>query len=142
MMHLPPHARRNARRPSRALAAFCALVLLAGNAFAAMGLCVAKTPAVPSAPAALVAGQAPCPQHFAGDGDDAASPHRTVPAHCPQDEPSAKVRSGDAPVAGFALVSALPRPLVACETGVWADGRDSDNSPPTPLYTRLSRLLL
>jgi hypothetical protein len=142
MMQLPHHARRNSRRPSRALTALCTLVLVAGNALAAMGLCVAKTPSVPTAPAALAASQAPCPQHFASDRDAAASPDRAAPTHCPQDDPSAKVRSGDAPVAGFALVSALPRPLVACETGAGSADGDSNNSPPTPLYTRLSRLLL
>ena len=142
VMNLPTHRdRRNARRPTRAVAGLCALVLVAGNVLAAMGVCIAKSPAAPVAAPALAVDQTPCPQHLA-DGHETISTDPVAPTHCPQDDPGAQVRAGDVPVAGVALISTLPRPLVACETGSWRGIRSADDSPPTPLYTRLSRLLL
>ena len=139
MKHPTRSVRQYARRPARAVAALCALVLVAGNALAAMGVCIAKAP---PAPAVLVHDQTPCPQHLAQDGLKSVSTDPAAPTHCPQDDPGAQVRAGDAPVDGVALISALPRPPVAGETGSWRGIRSTNNSPPTPLYTRLSRLLL
>jgi hypothetical protein len=107
-----------------------------------MGVCIAKVPAMPAAPAALAADQAPCPQHLAGDVLVTVSTDPAAPTHCPQDDPGAQVRAGDAPVAGVALIASLPRTPVLCESGSLRGFRSADDSSPTPLYTRLSRLLL
>jgi hypothetical protein len=142
MKHATRSARRNARRPARAVAALCALLLVACNAFAAMGVCIAKVPAVAVALASSDADQAPCAQHAADDRLETLTGDPATPTHCPQDDPGAQVRVGDTPVAGVALISSLPRSPVVRETGSSRGIRSADDSPPTPLYARLSRLLL
>lgn len=124
------------------MATLCALVLVAGNALAAMGVCIAKAHAAPVAASELVADQAPCPRHAEDTGLVTVSSDHAARTHCPKDDPGAQVRVGDTPIAGVALISSLPRSPVACETGLSRDLRSADDSPPTPLYTRLSRLLL
>ncbi len=126
----------------RGVTALCALVMVASNALAAMGLCVAKTPTAPAASSVEVSDQAPCPQHV----DDAGSVPSGEPAavkHCPQDDPGVQVRMGDLPAA--ALMPAIDNPLrvVVPDPAATLRGNPaSDDSSPTPLYARLSRLLL
>jgi hypothetical protein len=130
---------RRSRRCLRGLAALAALMLVASNALAAMGLCVAKTPVqAPAATEQLVA-MTPCGHPVVDDVPVA--PQTAGPTHCPQDDPGAQVRGGEAagdlslaaPPAFFGVVHIAEASPVALRV---------DTSPPTPLYARLARLRL
>lgn len=138
--HLQPQ--RRARRSIRAVALLCALVLVSGHALAAMGLCIAKAPAAPAASSVTAAEQAPCPQHV--DGDDAGVlPDQSLASpHCPQDDPGAQVRAGDVPAAVLPLAALQLRVVVEHATVALRGDATTNDSPSTPLYARLSRLLL
>lgn len=135
-------SRRAAQRSTRGVAAFVALMLVASNALATMGLCIVKAP-VAAAPIAVVVNsdEAPCPGHAALTADNLQQPQTVVAAHCTQDDPGAQARAGDAPPAALdalpvfqRLTSAFTPPSVAFDR--------HDESPPAPLYARWSRLLL
>lgn len=126
----------------RGMAAVCALVLVTSNALAAMGLCIAKTPTAPASIEASVADQAPCPQHVADAGTGVLPDQPSASLHCPQDDPGAQARAGDVPAADLTLAAAPVRASLA-QTQVTLRGDATvDDSPPKPLYARLSRLLL
>jgi hypothetical protein len=142
MLH-SPLARLRSRRVARGLAALTVLMLVASNALAAAGLCLAKTPlpqVVTVATATAAAEHAPCPYHAA---DEAPLPdHPAVPsAHCPQDEPAAQVRA-DTPAADLAVIAVAPLPAPLPAARDLQPRASVDESPPTPLYSRLSRRLL
>lgn len=130
------------RRSVRAVAALCALMLVASNAIAAMGMCAAKAPAAPQPREAATAEPMPCPQHDADAGSGVLpDPHAAAP-HCPQDDPGAQARAGDVPAADAVLMSPPVRVASACPDDAQCRVASTDESPPTPLYARLSRLLL
>jgi len=124
------------------MAAVCALVLVTSNALAAMGLCIAKTPPAPAPIEASVADQAPCPQHVADAGTGVLPDQPSGSTHCPQEDPGVQARAGDLPAADLPLVAAPVRAPLAQTQVMPARRRDRNDSPPKPLYTRLSRLLL
>jgi hypothetical protein len=131
-----------ARRSVRALALLCALVLVSGQALAAMGLCIAKAPAAAAAVAAATAEQSPCPQHVADAASGALPEQPSASPHCPQDDPGAQVRAGDVPAADVPSITAQPRAPLAQASHAQRGAAAADETPPTPLYARLSRLLL
>lgn len=125
------------RHAKRVAAGALTLALVASNAFAAMGVCIAKAP-VPAASQSTVT-DAPCPQHLA----DAALPAGELRAtHCPQDDPGAQPRTADLPAGDWVAapsctrLDSTPRVIVAARAAYL------DYAPPEPLYARLSRLLL
>ena len=130
--------RASARRTVRGAAALFALVLVASNALAAMGMCVVKAPP----PVAVTqAAEAPCP-HDVDTAGAIASGEPTAAAHCPQDDPAAQTRTGDVPSACVVAVPAFLRFSVPTGSGTQCAAVAASSSPPTPLYARLSRLLL
>jgi len=132
--------RHPASRTARGIAALCVLLMVASNALAAMGLCIAKAPV--TAPISLAASdEAPCAQHINEGTRTSGEPLAQL--HCPQDDPGAQLRGGDIP--GAALLGAIASPLriVIADSARLAHVTGGyDASPPTPLYSRLSRLLL
>jgi hypothetical protein len=141
MLNPPSHSQRNrtsVRRTARGAAALFALVLVASNALAAMGMCVVKSP-----PPAVVtqATEAPCP-HDVDTVGAIPSGEPAAAAHCPQDDPAAQTRAGDVPSACVVAVPVFLRISVATGSGTQCAAVAADTSPPTPLYARLSRLLL
>ncbi len=127
----------HSRRAKRLAAGVLTLALVASNAFAAMGVCIAKAP-VPAASQSM-ATDAPCPQHVA----DAAQPSGELRAtHCPQDDPGAQPRAADLPAGDWVAAPSCARPGIAPRVIVAARAAHPDNAPPEPLYARLSRLLL
>jgi len=121
-------------RSPRAVRLVCgalALMLVASNTLAAMGICIAKAPAV------VTTADAPCPQH---DGDS--QPASPPAAHCPQDDPGVQSRSADLPAAHFDAVPAFGSTLVLRRAPSAASATATGHVPPEPLYARLSRLLL
>jgi hypothetical protein len=126
----------------RGVAAVCALVLVAGNALAAMGLCVAKTPTAPASIEASVADAAPCPQHVADAGSGVLPDLPAASTHCPQEDPGVQARAGDVPAADLPLVAAPVRAPLAQAQGMLRGDATANDLPPEPLYARLSRLLL
>jgi hypothetical protein len=141
MLTPPLRSQRNrtsARRTARGAAALFALVLVASNALAAMGLCVVKAPP----PAAVTqAAEVPCP-HDVDTAGVIPSGEPAAAAHCPQDDPAAQTRAGDVPSACVVAVPVFLRFSVATDSGTQRAAIAADSSPPTPLYARLSRLLL
>lgn len=134
---------RRARRVVRGLAALTALMLVASNAVAAMGLCAAKAPApLPTVLTSQVQAQvseAPCPFHHQVEPDSAPVPQA---AHCPQDDPGAQARGGETAAADLLLASP-PAVTLAPAAAVKRRRADSVNTaPPPPLYARLARLRL
>jgi hypothetical protein len=126
----------------RRVAALCALVMVASNALAAMGLCVAKTRTVAPVSAGEATEEALCPQHGT-DAGGALTGEPVATKHCPQDDPGAQVRSGDLPAA--TLMPAIDNRLritVPDPAAGLCSNSSPDDSPQTPLYERLSRLLL
>ena len=124
------------RRAKRVAAGVLTLALVASNACAAMGVCVAK--ASPAASQSMAA-DAPCPQHV----DAPALPAEELRAtHCPQEDPGAHPRAADLPAGDWvaappcARLDSAPRVIVAARAAYL------DYAPPEPLYSRLSRLLL
>lgn len=140
----PLHSSRRAGlRRTRGTAAFVALMLVASNALATMGLCIVKAPAA-AAPIAAVAeiDEAPCAGHAAVQAaDELAQPRSVVAAHCTQDDPGVQARAGDVPPAAFDAVPVFQRAVPCLAARSIASDRH-DASPPEPLYARLSRLLL
>ena len=130
--------RVSVRRTARGAAALFALVLVASNALAAMGLCAVKTP--PTA-AVTQAAEAACPHEADAAGVHPAS-EPAAASHCPQDDPAAQTRAGDVPSACVVAVPVFLRFSVATDSGTQRAAIAADSSPPTPLYARLSRLLL
>ena len=126
----------------RGMAAVCALVLVTSNALAAMGLCIAKTPTAPAPIEVSVADQAPCPQHVADAGTGVLSDQPSASTHCPQEDPGVQARAGDVPVADLPLVAAPVRAPLAQTHAMSRGDATANDSPPKPLYARLSRLLL
>ena len=137
--HVQPQ--RKARRSVRALALLCVLVLVSGHALAAMGLCIAKA-AAPAASAVSAAEHAPCPQHVEGADAGALPNQPSASPHCPQDDPSAQVRGGDAPAVGLPVTAVQLRVPPSPWGGELRGDTATNDSSPTPLYARLSRLLL
>lgn len=140
-MLFPVNRRHRTSRAARGIAFLCVLLMVASNALAAMGLCAAKTP-VASAVSLAVSDEAPCAQHV-DEGAARTSSEPSARIHCPQDDPGAQLRTGDIPAA--ALMAAIATPLRIAVV----DGGDRgcavgacDAAPATPLYARLSRLLL
>jgi hypothetical protein len=137
------HSQTRTRRSARGLAAALALALITGNALAAMGLCIAKVPGALAAVSAPAGEELPCPQHIADGSADSLTTNPPGAAHCPQDDPGAQARvGGDIPSADLLVVSVQPRAMLVLATCAGC-GEATDNDPPhTPLYARLSRLLL
>jgi hypothetical protein len=133
-----PRNRTSARRTARGAAALFALMLVASNALAAMGMCIVK--AQPPAAVMQVA-EAHCPHDVDAAG---AIPfdEPTAAAHCPQDDPAAQPRTGDVPPTYVVAVPVFLRISVPTDSGTQGADVTADESPPTPLYARLSRLLL
>jgi len=141
---------------ARGMAALFALMLVASNALAIMGLCIVKAPhpaqdaqafaALLMAPGGDTAGDAVepgCPEHAKAVAADApVQPPPAAAAHCTQDDPGAQVRANDVPPAALDAVPVFQR--VALAPAPVTDGpvRAADVSPAEPLYARLSRLLL
>ena len=139
------------RRPARGFAAVIALMMVAANVCAAMGLCIAKAgvgedgdiaPMAVVAPAAAATAEAPCPHH-----DGAAAPVSQVPdpalsAHCPQDDPGAQGRTADLPSPDLMLAAAAAHTVVLPDDVGTAAAAAFIELPPTPPYTRHARLLL
>lgn len=141
MLNLPSHSlrhRTSRRRTARGAAALFALVLVASNALAAMGLCIVKAPPPVAVTQAV---EAPCP-HEAGAGEAIPSGEPAAATHCPQDDPAAQTRAGDVPSACVVAVPVFLRMAIPIDSGTHGDAVAADTSPPTPLYARLSRLLL
>ena len=134
----PARNRMSVRRGAHGAAALFALVLVASNALAAMGQCIVKAPP----PAAVTqSAEAPCP-HEAGATEAIPSGEPAAAAHCPQDDPAAQTRPGDVPSACVAAVPVFLRMAVLVDSGTHGADVAAGESPPTPLYARLSRLLL
>ena len=137
MLTFAPTGRRF-RRVARALTAFCVLTMLGSNALAAMGLCLVKT--TPSAAAVTVA-DAPCLQHV--EEGNLRSSGETGAKHCPQDDPGAQLRAGDVPAASIMPAITNPLRIILGDSALAVlEPRAPQGAPPTPLYARLSRLLL
>ncbi len=112
--------------------------MLGSNALAAMGLCLVKT--IPSAAAVTVA-DAPCLQHV--EEGNLRSSGETGAKHCPQEDAGAQLRAGDVPAAAFMPAIAAPLRIVLGDpAAALLEARAPEDTPPTPLYARLSRLLL
>lgn|SRR5512134_2606462 len=140
MLKPPSRSQRNrvsVRRMARGAAALFALVLVASNALAAMGMCVVKAPS----PLAATAAEAPCPHDVDTDGA-MPSGEPAATSHCPQDDPAAQTRAGDVPSVCVVAVPVFLRFSVVPGSGTQPAAVAADTSPPTPLYARLSRLLL
>jgi len=124
----------------RGMAAVCALVLVTSNALAAMACALPRRPRART-DRGIGADQAPCPQHVADAGTGVLPDQPSGSTHCPQEDPAFRR------VPGICLRPTCPRggagPRAACaNAGHAARRRDANDSPPKPLYTRLSRLLL
>jgi hypothetical protein len=141
------------RRPARGLAAVIALMMVAANACAAMGLCIAKAGVntagdgvamTTSAPATLDMAEAPCPHHDAAAPASSASPapEPALSAHCPQDDPGAQGRTADLPSPDVVLAGALARAVTLPDAASSAAPAAFVELPPTPPYARHTRLLL
>jgi hypothetical protein len=127
----------HARRGKRIAAGVLTLAFVASNAFAAMGVCVAKAPV--RAALQPLAAEAPCPQHVVDASVPAGESGAT---HCPQDDPGAQPRTADLPVGDWIAAPAFTRLDVAPGLGFKMRAVERNESPPAPLYARLSRLLL
>jgi hypothetical protein len=132
--------RRRNSRTARGIAALCVLLMVASNALAAMGLCVVKAPA--AAPVTLAAAdEAPCVQHINEGARTSSEPSAQL--HCPQDDPGAQLRSGDIPAPALLVAVASPLRIAIADPASFARASGAhDAASPTPLYSRLSRLLL
>ncbi len=112
-------------------------MLLGSNALAAIGLCVAKAPQM----AATVADEAACAQHV--DEGNPRSSGEAGAKHCPQEDAGAQLRAGDLPAAAYMPALAAPLRIdVGDPAAALLEARALEDAPPTPLYARLSRLLL
>jgi hypothetical protein len=130
---------RRFRRVARTLTALCVLTMLGSNALAATGLCLIKTP--PASPAVTTANEAPCVLH--GEEGRTRSSHDAGARHCPQDDPGAQLRAGDVPAASIMPAITNPLRIILGDVAVvLLNPRALEDAPPTPLYARLSRLLL
>lgn len=127
----------HARRGRRVAAGVLTLALVASNAFAAMGVCVAKAPV--RAASQPLAAEAPCPQHVIDASVPAGESGST---HCPQDDPGAQPRTADLPGGDWIAAPAFTRLDVAPGVRFTMRAVARNESPPEPLYARLSRLLL
>jgi hypothetical protein len=155
------------RRPARGLAAVIALMMVASNACAAMGLCIAKSgAAAPAGVPELVVTRAtvgdargtdlaadavaahsasedlPCPQHGNAAAPASGTADPALGAHCPQEDPGAQGRTADLPALDLLLAGAVARPPALPAAVGHAAFAGFDDLPLTPLYTRLARLLL
>jgi hypothetical protein len=126
------------RRSARGVAALFAFMLIASNACAAMGLCIAKN--VEAAPAAVAPLDAPCPQHVDDGGSGPADP--ALAAHCPQDDPTPQGRLADLPVFDTVQIGEFVRIPPAAQAGTVAAPPPLGDVRATPLYARPGRLLL
>ncbi len=136
MLTLKPFG-SHTRRAKRVAAGVLALALVASNACAAMGVCIAKTPVRTASQ--VSAAEAPCPQH----GVDASVPAGELGStHCPQDDPGAQPRTADLPGGDWVAAPSYTRIDIAPSVIFTARVTALDQAPPEPLYTRLSRLLL
>ena len=112
-------------------------MMLGSNALAAVGLCVAKAPQM----AATVSDGAACAQHV--DEGSPRSSDEVGAKHCPQDDAGAQLRTGDLPAAAYMPALAAPLRIdVGDPAAALRAARTLEDVPPTPLYARLSRLLL
>ena len=138
MMLTPAPTGRRSRRVTRALTALCVLTMLGSNALAAMGLCVVKTT---QSAAAVTVADAPCLQHV--EEGNLRSSGETGAKHCPQEDAGAQLRAGDVPAAAFMPAIAAPlRVVLGDPAAALLEARAPEDTPPTSLYARLSRLLL
>jgi len=113
--------------------------MLGSNALAALGLCLVKT--TPSAAAVTVADEAPCVQHI--DEGSTPSSRESGARHCPQDDPGAQLRPGDVPAASVMPAITNPLRIILGDVAVaLLEACAPEDASPTPLYARLSRLLL
>jgi hypothetical protein len=134
----PLRNRTTVRRTTRGAAALFALMLVTSNALAAMGMCIVKAPP----PVAVSqAAEVHCP-HDGGAAEAIPSGEPAAAAHCPQDDPAAQTRAGDVPPAVVVAAPVFLRMTVPTDSGTQGADVTVDESPPTPLYARLSRLLL
>ena len=132
--------RHPASRTARVIAALCVLLMVASNALAAMGLCIVKAAATDPVSVTL-SDEAPCAQHVNEATRNSSEP--SAQQHCPQDDPGAQLRSGDIPAAVSLVAIASPlRVAIVDPASVARASGAHDASPPAPLYSRLSRLLL
>jgi hypothetical protein len=114
--------------------------MVASNALAAMGLCVVKAPAAPVVSFVTLEEQ-PCPLHVT-EGT-ARTSGGSAQLHCPQDDPSAQPRGGDLPAPALSSAFASPLRIAGADAGDHVRAvRTRDDAATTPLYARLSRLLL
>lgn len=141
------------RRPARGFAAVIAVMMVAANLCAAMGLCLAKAGAGPAndvAPMAVVAAatatvEAPCPHHEGASAPIAQSsqfPDPAQAAHCPQDDPGAQGRTADLPSPDLMLAGAAAHAVAPTPAASSAAPAAFVELPPTPPYARYARLLL
>jgi len=138
MLTFAPAGRRF-RRVARALTAFCVVTMLGSNALAAMGLCLVKT--TPSAAAMVVADETPCVRHV--DEGGTPSSRESGARHCPQDDPGAQLRAGDVPAASVMPAITNPLRIIISDSALaLLEAIAPEDASPTPLYARLSRLLL
>jgi hypothetical protein len=140
------------RRPARGFAAIIAMMMVAANVCAAMGLCIAKAGATGDvAPVAAVASvtpaaaDAPCPHHDGASAPVAQrsqAPDPALSAHCPQDDPGAQGRTADLPSPDLMLAGAAALAMAPAHAASSAAPAAFFELPPTPPYARHARLLL
>lgn len=127
------------KRPRRLALVMLAFALVASHTLAAMGMCIAKLPA----PAAVAASdEAACPQHVTDASTHGATSDPAPAAHCPQDDPGAQTRTADLPTTAIDAAPYVVRVSIEAMPHALANASASEGLSPTPLYARLSRLLL
>jgi hypothetical protein len=131
------------KRPPRLVLVVLAFALVTSHTLAAMGMCIAKLP-VPAAVAA--SDEVACPGHLtefsSHDASLGAASDPAPAAHCPQDDPGAQARTADLPTTAIDAAPYVVRVSIEAMPHALAIASASESLPPTPLYARLSRLLL
>jgi hypothetical protein len=138
------------RRPARGFAAVIAVMMVAANLCAALGLCIAKTGVgladeVAQMAAVTAAAEAPCPHHDGASAPVAQSlqiPDPAPAAHCPQEDPGAQGRTADLPSPDVMLAGAAAHAVAPTLAASSAAPAAFVELPPTPPYARHARLLL
>ena len=127
------------KRPPRLALVMLVFALVASHTLAAMGMCVAK---LPVSAAVAVSDEVACPEHLTEFSSDAATSDPAPAAHCPQDDPGAQARTADLPTTAIDAAPYVVRVSIEAMPHALANASASESLPPTPLYARLSRLLL
>lgn len=139
------------RRPARGFAAVIAMMMVAANICAAMGLCIAKAgagaagdvaPMAVAASAATGTAEVPCPHHEGAAALVSPVPDPALSAHCPQDDPGAQGRTADLPSPDLMLAGAAAQAVAPADAASSAAPAAFVELPPTPPYARHARLLL